>query len=150
MPGNVKRIIDASVADPGCFSRIPDPDFVFPRSRISDPGSRIPDPKTATKERGEKNCCLTFFVATKNKKSKIVLILNWCIKYLGQFTKKYRTFYPKKIVIKLSKIWVWDPGSGIQDPGSGKNLFWILDPGSRVQKGTATQKDGDKSLNVRG
>jgi hypothetical protein len=37
-----------SVADPGCLSRIPDPDF-YP-SRI--PG--IPDPKTATKERGEK------------------------------------------------------------------------------------------------
>ena len=58
--------------------------------------------------------------------------------------------FTQKIVHKLSKIWVWDPGSGIQDPGSGKNLFWILDPGSRVQKGTATQKDGDKSLNVRG
>ncbi len=28
-----------SVADPGCLSRIPDPDF-YP-SRISDPGSRI-------------------------------------------------------------------------------------------------------------
>jgi hypothetical protein len=35
-----------SVAHPGCLSRIPDPDF-YP--------SRIPDPKTATKERGEKN-----------------------------------------------------------------------------------------------
>jgi hypothetical protein len=35
-----------SVADPGCLSRIPDPDF-YP--------SRIPDPKTATKERGKKN-----------------------------------------------------------------------------------------------
>jgi hypothetical protein len=33
-----------SVADPGCLSRIPDPDF-YP--------SRIPDPKTATKEMGE-------------------------------------------------------------------------------------------------
>ena len=31
-----------------------------------------------------------------------------------------------KIVTKLSKIWVWDPGS---DPGSGKNLFRIPDPG---------------------
>ncbi len=41
-----------SVADPGCLSRIPDPDF-YP-SRIPDPGSRIADPKTATKERGEK------------------------------------------------------------------------------------------------
>jgi hypothetical protein len=29
---------------------------------------------------------------------------------LSQFTKNYSTFYPK-IVTKLSKIWVWDPGS---------------------------------------
>jgi hypothetical protein len=35
-----KQIINCSVADPGCLSRIPDPDF-YP--------SRIPDPKTATK-----------------------------------------------------------------------------------------------------
>jgi hypothetical protein len=47
---------------------------------------------------------------------------------LGQFSKNYRTFYPK-IVTKLSKIWSWDPGSGIRDPGSGKNLFRIPDPG---------------------
>ncbi len=40
---------------------------------------------------------------------------------MGQFTKNYRTFYPK-IVIKLSKIWVWDPGSG-------KTIFRIPDPG---------------------
>jgi hypothetical protein len=39
------RIQNTSVADPGCLSRIPDPDF-YP--------SRIPDPKTATKERDEK------------------------------------------------------------------------------------------------
>jgi hypothetical protein len=31
-------------------------------------------------------------------------------------------FFTQKIVTKLSKIWVWDPGSG-------KNLFWIPDPG---------------------
>jgi hypothetical protein len=38
-------------------------------------------------------------------------------------------------MIKLSKIWVWDPGSGIQDPGSGeKTLFWIPDPGPGVKK----------------
>jgi hypothetical protein len=41
-----------SVADPGCLSQIPDPDY-YP-FRITDPGSRITDPKTATK-RGEKN-----------------------------------------------------------------------------------------------
>jgi hypothetical protein len=34
----IKRKGSHSVADPGCLSRIPDPDF-FP-SRISDPGSK--------------------------------------------------------------------------------------------------------------
>jgi hypothetical protein len=49
----VKRI---SIADPGCLSRIPDPDF-YP--------SRIPDPKTAIKERGEKKIVvIPLFVAT--------------------------------------------------------------------------------------
>jgi hypothetical protein len=56
-----------SVADPGCLSRIPDPNF-YP-SRIPDPGSRIPDPKTATKERGEKKiCCHTFLRSHKYHK----------------------------------------------------------------------------------
>ncbi len=30
-------------------------------------------------------------------------------------------------------------GSGIRDPGSGKNLFRILDPGSRGQEGTGSR-----------
>jgi hypothetical protein len=38
--------LSVSVADPGCLSRIPDPDF-YP--------SRVPDPKTAMKDMGEKN-----------------------------------------------------------------------------------------------
>ncbi len=46
---------------------------------------------------------------------------------MGQFSKNYRTFYPKS-VNKLLKIWVWFPGSRIRDPGSGKNLFRIPDP----------------------
>jgi len=59
----VFHTINASVADPGCLSRIPDPDF-YP-SRNPDPGSRIPDPKTATKERGdEKLHVKPFYVAT--------------------------------------------------------------------------------------
>jgi hypothetical protein len=55
-------IFTSSVADPGCLSRIPDPDF-YP--------SRIPDPKTATKERGEKK----FVVATNFTKLQIILVL---------------------------------------------------------------------------
>jgi hypothetical protein len=56
------------VADPGCLSRIPDSDFFCP--------ARIPDPKTATKERGE-IFCSTFFVASNIAKLKIILFLNW-------------------------------------------------------------------------
>ncbi len=37
-------------------------------------------------------------------------------------------FFTQKIVIMLSNIWVWDPGSGIRDPGSGKTYS-----GSRIQ-----------------
>jgi hypothetical protein len=40
---------------------------------------------------------------------------------LGQFTKNYRTFYPKISFLKY--------GFGIWDPGSGKNLFRLPDPG---------------------
>jgi hypothetical protein len=62
-----------SVADhPGCLSRIPNPDF-YP-FRIPDLGSRIPDPKTATKERGLKKLVVKpFFVATNFTKLKIIL-----------------------------------------------------------------------------
>ncbi len=50
-----------SVADPGCLSRIPDPDLP------------IPDPKKATKERGEKKFVgISFFVATSFTKLKII------------------------------------------------------------------------------
>jgi hypothetical protein len=39
--GSVLTGLGVSVADPGCLSRIPDPDF-YP-TRIPDSGSRIPD-----------------------------------------------------------------------------------------------------------
>ncbi len=35
--------------------------------------------------------------------------------------------FTQKFVAKLSKMWVWDQGSG-------KNLFWIPDPGPGVKK----------------
>jgi hypothetical protein len=52
------------------YPRVPDPDF-YP-SWIPDPGSRIPDPKTALKERGEKKLVVTFFVAINFTKLKII------------------------------------------------------------------------------
>jgi hypothetical protein len=68
-----KEPFSFSVAHPGCLSRIPDPDF-YP-SRIPDLGSRIPDPKTATKERGEKKFVIPFYVATNFTKLNIILVL---------------------------------------------------------------------------
>jgi hypothetical protein len=68
--------ISISVADPGCLSRIPDPGC---SSRIPDPDfypSRIPDPKTETKERGEKKVDVKpFDVATNFTKLYIILVL---------------------------------------------------------------------------
>jgi hypothetical protein len=50
--------------------------FTHPGSKVPGLGSRFPDPKTSTKERGEKQiCCHTFFVATNFTKLKIILFL---------------------------------------------------------------------------
>ncbi len=101
-----------SVADPGCLSRI----LIFIH-----PGSRIPDPKTATKERIEKKLVeypVPFWYTEE--------------KNLAQFSKNYEVF-TQKIVTKLSKLWIWDPGSEIRDPGSGKTLSESRIQGSRIR-----------------
>jgi hypothetical protein len=48
--------------------------------------------------------------------------------------QRFIELFTKKIVKKLLKIWSWDLGSEIRDPGSLKNLFRFPDPGSRGQK----------------
>jgi hypothetical protein len=71
----------------GCLSRI----LVFTHS-----GSRIPDPKTATKERGEKKFVVKPFLWPQILQNrKLFYFLNAEEKNLGQFSKNYRTFYPK-------------------------------------------------------
>jgi hypothetical protein len=76
---------------------IPDPD-VYP--------SRIPDPKTGTKEWGEKKfVAIPFFVAINFTKLKIILFFMPKKKNLGRFSKNIELF-TQKIVTKLSKIWV--------------------------------------------
>jgi hypothetical protein len=52
--------LQGSVANLGCLSRIPDPEF-YPSRK---PESRIPDPTTAAKEEGENFFVLPFFLAT--------------------------------------------------------------------------------------
>jgi hypothetical protein len=106
----------------------------------------IPDPKTATKERGGKKCVvLPFFVTQKNHK--IETYINFELvkqKNLAHFTRIVE-LSTQKIVMKLS-IWLWDPRSGIRkklipdpdpwvkkapDLGSGSaTLVRILGPGS--------------------
>ncbi len=49
-------------------------------------------------------------------------------KILANFQRIIELF-TQKIVTKLLKLWVWDPGSGIRD----------TDPGSRGQKGTGSR-----------
>ncbi len=90
--------------------------------------SQISEPKTATKEKVKKLWCHIFFCSHKFLKIENNFIWNAEEKNVGQFSKNYRTFYPK-IVTKLSKI---QYEFGIRDPG--KTYF-----GTRGQKGTVSQ-----------
>ncbi len=108
------------MADPGCLSRIPDPDF-YP--------SRIPDPKTETKERGEKIFVILLFCSHKFHKIEYYVIFEKLKKKIWANFQRIVEVFTQKIFNMLSNIWVWDPGSEIRDPGSGKNLFRIPDPG---------------------
>jgi hypothetical protein len=101
---------------------------VYPGSRIlifTHPGSRI---QKQQQKRGEKKLdAKPFYVATKF--NKIVNYFSFEVlkkKNLGQFSKNYRTFYQKNGQKALQNMVL---GSGIRDPGSGKNPFRIPDPG---------------------
>ncbi len=106
------------MADPGCLSRI----LIF-----TNLGSRIPDPKTATKERGEKKICCHNFLCS-HKFHKIAHYFSFDVlnkKMLANF-KRIIELFTQKIVNKLSELWIWDPGSEIRDPGKTYS-------GSRIQ-----------------
>ncbi len=120
----LKTYMQISVADPGCLSRIPDPDF-YP--------SRIPDPKTVPKERDEKKFCYhTFFCSHKFHKIEYYVIFECQRKKFGPIFKELLKFLPKKFSI-CSQIY----GFGIRDPektysGSriqGSKRHRIPDPG---------------------
>ncbi len=94
---------------------------------ILDPWSRIPDPgsNNSNKREGEKICYPPFFCSHKYQKIKksceVVKKKTW-----ANFQRIVILFTQNK-VNKLSKIWVWDRGSG-------KNLFRI-----QGQKGTGSR-----------
>jgi hypothetical protein len=88
-----------SVADPGCLSRFPDP------------GSRIPYPKTATKERCEKKLDVKpFYVATKFNKIGKNFSFEVLKKKIWANFQRIIELFTKKNCQKLFKIWSWDPG----------------------------------------
>jgi hypothetical protein len=85
-PGKKISVIN-SVADPGCLSRI----LIF-----THPGSRILDPKTGTKESVEKHLLSYLFLQPQiSQNCELFYFLSAEEKNLGQFSKNYRTFYPK-------------------------------------------------------
>ncbi len=137
------------MADPGCLSRIPDPNF-YP--------SRIPDPwsKNSNKRQGWKFFFVKpFFVGTNFTKMDIILFLICWRKNFWPNSPRIFEVFTQKIVIKPSKIWVWDPGSEIRDPektysGSriqGSKRHRIPDPGSR--SATLLDPDPDSMNRIR-
>ncbi len=87
---------------------------------IPDLGSRI---QKQQQKRGAKNCYffITFYVA---KFHKIANYFSFEVpkKKIWANFQRIIVLFTQKIVTKVSKIWVWDPGSG-------KNLFRIPNPG---------------------
>jgi hypothetical protein len=110
---------------------VADPDF-YP-SRIPELGSRIQ--KQQQKRGVKKICCHTFLCSHKFHKIENYFSFEELKKKVWPNFQRIRNLFTQKIVTKLSKIWVWDPGSG-------KNLFRIQDPGvkkaSDLGSGSAT------------
>jgi hypothetical protein len=76
---------------------IPSLIFVHPRSRI-------PDPKTATKERDEKNLLSYLFCSHKDHKIENYFIFELVKKKMWPNLQKIIELFTQKIAIKLSKI----------------------------------------------
>ncbi len=114
------------IPDPGSwFLPIPDPG-----SRISDPGSK----NSNKRERWKKISCHTFLCSHKFHKIVNYFSFEVLKKKIWANFQRIIELFTKKIVKKLLKIWSWDPGSDIRDPGSGKNLFRIPDPGVKKHR----------------
>ncbi len=128
----------SSVADPGCLSRI----LIF-----THPGSR--NQKQQQKRGMKKNCVIPFLCSHKFHKIENYFSFEVLKKKIWVIFQRIIELFTQKIVTKLWKIWVWDPGSWIRDPGSGKNLFRIPDPGVKKAldpgSGSATLRYSSKN-----
>ncbi len=105
---------------------------VYPRSRIlifTHPGSRISDPgsKNSNKREGwKKKIFHTFLCSHKTHKIENYFSFEVLKKKIWANFQRIIEFFTQKIVTKLSKIWLWGPGSEIRD--LEKTYF-----GSRIQ-----------------
>ncbi len=109
---------------------IPDPGSWF--LPVPDPGSRIPDPKTETKESGQKNFFIILsFVVTNFTKLNIILFLKCWRKKFEPIFKELLKFLPKKFSL-CSQIYgfgIRDPRSRIRDLEKTYSRYRIPDPG---------------------
>ncbi len=90
--------LESSVADPGCLS-----------------GSRIlifthPGSKNSNKREGRKKIvCHTLFCSHKFHKTENFFVFELLKKKIWANFQRIIELFMQKIVIKLSKIWFWDP-----------------------------------------
>ncbi len=113
---------------------------VYPGSRIlifTHPGSWIPDlgsriQKQQQKRGVKKIFCHTFLCSHKFHKIEHYFSFEVLKKKIWAHFQRIIELFTQKIVTKLSKIWVWDPGSEIQDLEKTYS-------GSRGQKGTGSR-----------
>jgi hypothetical protein len=116
------------ISHPGSWILI----FTHPGSRIPDLGSRILDPKTASKKMGKKICCHTLYCSHKFHKIRNEFIFKMLKKKIGPIYKELKNFLPKKLSLRSVKFGFFDLGSGIRKKT-------IPDPRSRGQKGTGSR-----------
>jgi hypothetical protein len=116
----IKMIEKTSVADLWCLSRILDPGSWF--WPIPDPGSK----NSKKREGWKKICCHNFICSHKFHKIANYFSFEVLKKKIWVNFQRIIELFSQKIVNKLSKIWVWDPRSGIRKKP-------MPDPGSRIQ-----------------
>jgi hypothetical protein len=98
---------------------IPDPGSWF--LPIPDPGSRISDPGSINSNKREgwkKICCHNFLCSHKVHKIAHYFSFDVLKKKIWANFQRIIELFTKKMVNKLSKLWIWYPGSEIRDPGS--------------------------------
>jgi hypothetical protein len=111
--------------------------FTHPGSRISDNGYQIQKQQWKT---GVKKKLLSYLLFGAINFTKLnYFIFEMLKKKIWANFQRVIELFTQKIVTKLSKIRVWDPGSG-------KNLFRIPDPG--VKKASDPDPQHWKKLNI--